>query len=233
MKLHVIQYFLTILLAFLFSACSTSEDQQLETPFELAVRMVEEDSVLMHCMAIQQRVANFEKWQNGFDEHDSLRDAYGLSVLNVFRFAEDTNKVMVLLEIKDLEKAIKYGASSEVWYGMQDLGVIGRPVVNVLNAIHIEEKQKSTHCILVQHDVADHKKWKERFVDYSRNNENEHVSALCLFYFNDNPKKISVLLEVSEFEIGRQIVHSESAKKDMRAMGATTEPVLTLLTVVQ
>lgn len=233
MKPRVIQYFLTILVAFLFSACSTSEDQQLETPFELAEKIVEEDSVLMHCMAIQQRVADFKKWQNGFNEHDSLRDAYGLSVLNVYRFAEDTNKVMVMLEIKDLEKAFKYAASSEVWHGMKDLGVIGQPVVNVLNAIHIEEKHKGTHCILVQHDVADHKKWKERFLDYNRNNENENISALCLFYFHDNPEKVSVLLEVSEFEIGKQLVSSESVKKDMREMGAVTEPVLTLLTVVE
>ena len=233
MKPRVIQYFLTILVAFLFSACSTSEDQQPETSFDLTEQIVEEDSVLMHCMAIQQRVIDFEKWQKGFHEHDSLRDAYGLSVLNVFRSAEDTNKVMVLLEIVDLEKAFKYAASSELWYGMKDVGVIGQPVVNVLNAIHIEEKQKGSYCILVQHDVADHKIWKERFLEYNQNNDNENISALCLFYFNNNPQKVSVLLEVSEFEIGKQLVSSESAKKDMREMGAITEPVLTLLTVVE
>ena len=233
MKPRVIQYFLTILVAFLISACSTSEDQQLETRFELPEEIVEEDSVLMHCMAIQQRVIDYKKWQKGFNEHDSLRDAYGLSVLNVFRFAEDTNKIMVLLEIEDLEKAFEYAALSEVWYGMKDLGVIGQPVVNVLNAIHIEKKQKDSHCILIQHDVADHKKWKEHFLDYNRNNKNENISALCLFYFNDNPQKVSVLLEVSDFEIGKQLVSSESAKKDMREMGAITEPVLTLLTVVE
>lgn len=233
MKLRDIQYFLTILVAFLFSACSTSEDQQLESSFDLTEEIVEEDSVLMHCMAIQQRVVSFEKWQKGFHDNDNLREAYGLSVLNVFRFAEDSNKVMVLLEIEDLEKAYKYAASSEVRYGMKDLGVIGQPVVNVLNAIHIEKKQKDTHCILIQHDVADHKKWKEHFLDYNQNNKNENISALCLFYFNDNPQKVSVLLEVSDFEIGKQLVSSESAKNDMREMGAITEPVLTLLTVVE
>ncbi len=77
---------------------------------------------------IQHRVADFEKWRKDFDAHESFRLEGGATgSQQVFQDVSDPNLVTVLLEWKDVDKAIKFTSSPALAEAMKQSGVIGQP----------------------------------------------------------------------------------------------------------
>jgi len=78
---------------------------------------------------IQHRVADFEKWRQEFDAHQSFRREGGATgSQQVFQDVSDPNLVTVLLEWKDVEKAQKFTSSPALAEAMEKAGVIGQPI---------------------------------------------------------------------------------------------------------
>ena len=53
---------------------------------------------------VRQRVRDYAKWKQVFDEHGGVRETAGSKGKYIYRNSDDPNDVFVLLEVSDLQK---------------------------------------------------------------------------------------------------------------------------------
>src|SRR3990170_647784 len=95
------------LCAFLFSACNISDNEKPEAAEEATEEIPERKAGITPCMLIQHKIADYQIWKKGFDEHESVREKFDMKVLKVFRLTEDTNSIIFILEVRDFRAAYK------------------------------------------------------------------------------------------------------------------------------
>ncbi len=79
---------------------------------------------------IRQKIGDYAKWKNGFDNDSNARQAAGSIGSQIFRDADGSNTVSVLIKFKDMEslQALKDRMQTpEMQKLMADAGVIGAP----------------------------------------------------------------------------------------------------------
>ncbi len=85
----------------------------------------------MH-MLIRHKVSDFAKWKPVYDAHASARQNAGLRELHLLRNTEDSNEVILLFSVQDLNKAKAFAASDDLRQAMQKAGVSDKPDVYFL-----------------------------------------------------------------------------------------------------
>jgi len=83
-------------------------------------------------MLIRHKVADFAKWKQVYDAHASARQNAGLRELHLLRNTEDSNEVILLFSVQDLNKAKAFAASDDLRQAMQKAGVSDKPDVYFL-----------------------------------------------------------------------------------------------------
>jgi len=76
-------------------------------------------------MIIKQRVTDLAQFQAAFDELKLIREKYGLKDLGQFRAAEESDIVIVMLEVADVAKAREYWHSIALAQGRVEAGALG------------------------------------------------------------------------------------------------------------
>lgn len=235
--MNKLTFILLALCVSLLSACSESGNEQPEATEEITEEVTEEvperKAKITPCMFVQHRVADYQVWKKGFDEHASVRRAYGMKVLNVFRLKEDTNHIIFIMEVNDFKAAYKYAASPELEETMENLGVIGSPAIKMLNATQYPAEQEKTTYVLIQHRVKDYKTWKKGFDGYANVRQEYGLYALNVFYLDGNPNNVLVLMETDGFESAMKYFLSQNIKETMRKFGVDGNVEITPVISVQ
>jgi heme-degrading monooxygenase HmoA len=81
---------------------------------------------------VRHKVADYEQWKPGFDDHGVTRQANGSRGGQLFRNASDPNEIIVLFEWDDLEKARQFAQSEDLRETMQRFGVVDQPDIYFL-----------------------------------------------------------------------------------------------------
>jgi len=76
-------------------------------------------------MIIKQRVADLAQFQAAFDELKPVREKHGLKDLGQFRAAEESDIVIVMLEVTDMARAKEYWHSTLLAQGRVKAGAVG------------------------------------------------------------------------------------------------------------
>lgn len=82
---------------------------------------------------IRHKVSDYAGWKRLFDEHSATRASYGSQGGRVFRNADDSDEVLMLLEVEDLDRLREFVASPELRETMSKGGVTDRPDVYFLD----------------------------------------------------------------------------------------------------
>ena len=77
---------------------------------------------------------DYDKWRPVFDEHETMRKAGGSKGGRVFRNAENSNEIVLLMDWDDVENARRFADSDDLRQTMERAGVVGRP-----EAVFLEE----------------------------------------------------------------------------------------------
>lgn len=78
-------------------------------------------------MLIRYSVAEYEEWRKGFDAHAAAREAVGMRNAKVYRSTEESNDVVLFIEIEDRRRTEEFATSEEVRLNNARLGVLGIP----------------------------------------------------------------------------------------------------------
>ena len=83
-------------------------------------------------MIVRHSVQDYSKFKPGYDAHESIRTAAGLTEKHVLQDADDPNMVTVILEVEDLKRAKEFARSDDLREAMQKVGVLGKPDIYFL-----------------------------------------------------------------------------------------------------
>lgn len=81
---------------------------------------------------VHHKVEDYNKWKTAFDDHSTFRSQNGSKGGRVFRSANNSNEVFILLEWDNLENAKKFTQSENLKDVMMNAGVIGMPEISFL-----------------------------------------------------------------------------------------------------
>jgi hypothetical protein len=76
-------------------------------------------------MIIKQRVTDLARFRAAFDELKPVREKHGLKDLGQFRAAEESDIVIVMLEVTDMARAKEYWHSTLLAQGRVRAGAVG------------------------------------------------------------------------------------------------------------
>lgn len=76
-------------------------------------------------MIIKQRVSDLAQFQAAFDKLKPMREKHGLKDLGQFRAAEESDIVIVMLEVTDVARAKEYWHSTVLAQGRVKGGAVG------------------------------------------------------------------------------------------------------------
>lgn len=82
---------------------------------------------MAHLLAVNLKVANFEKWKASFDASVEMRKAAGEKSYQLFRTADDPNELVLLCEWTTIEAAQHFMHSDELRQAQQEAGVTQFP----------------------------------------------------------------------------------------------------------
>jgi hypothetical protein len=81
----------------------------------------------MGTIIVRHRVADFDTWKTAYNEHNTMREQYGINDVSLHRDADDPSMVSVILKADDLDKAREFAASADLREAMEGAGVISQP----------------------------------------------------------------------------------------------------------
>ena len=84
-------------------------------------------------IVIWHQVENFDQWKSKFDEHGATRGEAGSKGGTVYRSADNSQEVVIVLEWDNEENARAFIASQNLAEAMTDAGVTGQPMVAFLD----------------------------------------------------------------------------------------------------
>jgi hypothetical protein len=97
----------------------------------------------MALVIVRHKVAEFATWKRAFDGHAPARGEVGFSNVRVYRSADDSSDVVVLLDTDDIGKAKQFIASPELKSAMNAAGVVDKPDVFVLIRADVPDLPKA------------------------------------------------------------------------------------------
>jgi len=81
----------------------------------------------MAILLVHHKVQDYSAWRKIFDEDDKRRREYGSTGFQVFRMANDTNDLTVIIDWPSVDAAKAFAASDVLKEKMKDAGVISQP----------------------------------------------------------------------------------------------------------
>lgn len=162
-------FLVPLFLLFAF-ACNNSPDKEEKKADTVAaapaapVEVAKPAFVPFDVMTVTHHVKDFAKWKVGFLAHDSARKAADLTSMGLGRGLEDSNLVLVVNKIGDLQKAKTFAASPNLKDVMKKAGVTGIPDIEYLHVIRNDDsKIESMDRLMVAHHVKNFDAWVKVF----------------------------------------------------------------------
>jgi hypothetical protein len=86
----------------------------------------------MVLMVIHHKVRDYAVWRPAYDAHESNRVGAGITNGRVYRKAEDSNDLVILLDATEVAKARAWASSEDLKTVMQKAGVLGVPAIHFI-----------------------------------------------------------------------------------------------------
>lgn len=205
---------LTIFL-FLLVACNSSDTPEATIPEST-------DKVL----AVRHPVADYDKWKQVFDGHDSTRNAYGISTIALGRGIEDPNQVVIYFRLADVDKAKEFSNTPELKAIMDSAGVTAAPTFEFVNTVRNDTSQTDIKDrVLVKHKVKDFDAWLKAFDEEGMSKRKSFgVIDRAIARGMDDPNMVYIVFAISDWEKANARMQSEELKKIMTDAGVEGEP---------
>lgn len=82
-------------------------------------------------VSVAHQVRDYDAWRPGFDGHAGVREQHGLTNEVVYRGADDTNSILVVMDAPSREALLGFVSDPSLKTTMENGGVISEPTVVV------------------------------------------------------------------------------------------------------
>ena len=230
------KFFATISVAasmLFFSSCNSADEKKAgETPAD-TVKVVAETPPPppvnapgpSSLMIIKHKVANYAKWKPVYESHDSVRLASGLHNYLLARGTEDSNKIMVVLRMDDVNKAKQFAAMPGLKERMKKGGVTGSPMIDYLETVMYDTSAISeTVRLMVNHKVKDWDAWKKSFDTHKQARVDAGLIDRVLGHTIGDTHNVTIVFAVTDMAKAKAFMGSKDLKDKMAEAGVDGPP---------
>ncbi len=219
-------------LSFAITSCNSGEEKKAEEPVKDSTATsapVKPDNI----MVIISKVANYDNWLPEYESHDSVRKASGLHNALICRGTKDSNTVMVVLKMDDVDKAKAFAASPDLKERMKKAGVVGPPTISYIDMQMLDTTVTGTSRVLITHKVKDWDAWKKVFDADKPNRLAAGSSDRALGYSVGDNHMVTIALAISDMKKAEERSKSPELKKLMEEAGVEGPPAFFYYTVTK
>ena len=83
----------------------------------------------MTTIFVKHKVADYDKWKQGYDAFNVKRKGLGISAASVHRAPDDPDTIIVTHRFKDTASAQAFMSSNDLKAAMKEAGVLGPPEI--------------------------------------------------------------------------------------------------------
>ncbi|HEY4616742.1 MAG TPA: hypothetical protein VIH09_00930 [Flavobacterium sp.] len=211
-----------------FLSCKKNKTEKMETEEGMPMDTVAEVAAFepFKVIVIKHKVADYDKWRKGYDAHDSVRQAYGISHYVIGRGMDDRNTVIVIDKMNDVTKAKEFSAMPSLKEAMKKAGVIGSPEFAYYEVIRNDDsKINLKDRIMVTHRVKDFDAWLKVYdAEGVAKRMEEGLIDRGMARSIDDPNMVTLVFAISDMEKAKAAINSEAKKKLMTEAGVEGSP---------
>ncbi|MFV5691971.1 hypothetical protein ACM55K_08105 [Flavobacterium sp. LT1R49] len=185
-------------------------------------------------IVIKHKVADYEKWRKGYDAHDSMRMAYGITHHIVGRGIDDANMIVVINKFNDVQKAKDFSVLPNLKDVMKKAGVTGKPEFSYYDVIRndstkIDQKDR----LMVSHRVKDFDAWLKVYdAEGTAKRMEEGLIDRGMARSIDDPNMVALVFAVTDIKKAKASMTSEAKKKLMMDAGVEGAPQMFFYKIV-
>jgi hypothetical protein len=171
------------------------------------------------------KVADFNKWQASYNEHDSMRLASGVHNYVIGRGLKDSNMVFVAVKVDDLGKAKAFEKESSLKQAMQRGGVMGQPQMHLETMVYQDTATIPSNIrSRTTFRVKDWNKW-QHFFDSSRQMRRDNgILDRAYGHDADDNHKVTVVVALTDTAKAYAFWKSDQLKKAQAQSGVIGAP---------
>ena len=179
-------------------------------------------------------MANFAKWKPEYEAHDSARRSYGLSNYVIGRGLNDSNMVVVILKMDDVNKAKEFASSKDLKERMQKAGVTGTPSLTYLDVVMDDNSTiEQTARLMMTHKVKDWDAWKKEFDSHKQARIDAGLIDRGLGYSVGDNHMVSIVFAITDMKKAETFLKSTDLKEKMAKAGVEGPPTSFFYNIVQ
>lgn len=177
-------------------------------------------------IGIKHKVADYELWRMGYDAHDSVRKAYGITHFVIGRGMDDPNTVIIMDKMEDVKKAKEFSVLPNLKQTMAKAGVIGIPEFSFYEVIREDNSKINLRDrLMVTHRVKDFDAWLKVYdAEGIDKRMAEGLIDRGMARGIDDPNMVTLVFAISDLEKAKASINSEAKKKLMTEAGVEGKP---------
>lgn len=176
-------------------------------------------------MTAVHKVANFAKWKASYDAHDSMRLANQVHSYIIGRGVQDSNMVLVVVKVDDMDKARAFAKDPSLKTAMQKGGVMGTPSFNFITILFQETAPVDTDIrVRTTFKVKDWDTWRKAFEEGKQNRLDNGIMVRAYGHEADDNHKVVVVTVVTDTAKANAYWKSDMLKNRMAAAGVIGDP---------
>jgi hypothetical protein len=185
-------------------------------------------------IVIKHDVADYNKWRTAYDAHDSIRMSFGISHFVIGRGMDNTNSIIVIDKMMDVNQAKKFSMLTSLKEAMKKAGVRNTPKFSFYEVIRNDDsKINLKDRLMVTHRVKDFDAWlkvydKEGIAKRMEEGLIDRGMARSV----DDPNMVTLVFAISDLDRAKAIINLEEHKKLMKEAGVEGVPELFFYTLV-
>ncbi len=186
-------------------------------------------------MVATHKVKDFAKWEASYDQHDSLRLAFGVHSYVIARGLNDSNMVLVAVKVDDMAKAKAFAKDPSLKKAMEKGGVVGAPTISFYTAVWQDTSVLSPDIIRSRTTFAvkDWDAWQKAFEDGKQERIDNGITVRSYGHDADDNKKVTLVTALQDTAKAFAYYKSDALKKRREAGGVIGEPKRFLFKVVK
>lgn len=223
----------------LLGSCNSGKDKKTDETMtdSSAIKpetMVTAPSGPSSIMIIRHKVADYDKWKTGYDSHDSIRLASGLHNYVIARGTEDPNMILVAVTMDNVDKAKAFASSPDLKAKMQEVGVIGTPVMDFLEAVMNDTTAiQQTVRVMIRHKVKDWDAWKKSFDSHKQVRIDAGLTDRVISYTVGDNHNVTLVFAVADMDKAKAFINSQDLKDKMKEAGVDGLPDIFFYRIAQ
>lgn len=208
------------------SSCKKNKTEKIEEQVTPDTTTVVAEFEPFKIIMIKHKVADYDKWRKAYDSHDSIRRSYGIMNYVMGRGMDDSNMIIIINKISDLQKAKDFSMSPNLKDVMKMAGVINKPEFYYYDVIRndntkIDQKDR----LMVTHRVKDFDAWLKVYdAEGTAKRMEEGLIDRGMGRSADDPNMVTLVFAITDMEKAKASINSEAKKKLMKDGGVEGVP---------